>query len=164
MDQALKDAVWRQFGAAMDTLEDAINLCPEHLWTVALWPDNDDARYGQFWYVAYHPVVWLDLFLGGSYEAFTPPAPFVRGVLPEQPYPKEVVLGYLKQCRQKGYEVIQSLTNDTAYRVCVFPWMQPTFLELQLYSLRHVQEHAAELNMVLGQHGVTGQDWVAQAR
>ena len=42
--------------------------------------------------------------------------------------------------------------------------MEPTFVELQLYSMRHVQEHAAQLNLVLGQHGVTGQDWVPKAR
>jgi hypothetical protein len=30
--------------------------------------------------------------------------------------------------------------------------------------MRHVQEHAAQLNMLLGQNGVTGPDWVAKAR
>jgi hypothetical protein len=30
--------------------------------------------------------------------------------------------------------------------------------------MRHIQEHAAQLNFYLGQQGVTGQDWVAQAR
>src|SRR5690242_15065334 len=29
-----------------------------------------------------------------------------------------------------------------------------SFLELQLYNMRHVQEHAAQLNLFLGQHGV----------
>jgi hypothetical protein len=34
---------------------------------------------------------------------------------------------------------------------------------LQLYSMRHVQEHAAQLNLVLGQNGLTASDWVAKA-
>ena len=64
-------------------LDDAIRLCPDHLWTAVLWQDPDDERYGQFWFVAYHTLFWLDLFLIGSKEGFTPPAPFIRGALPE---------------------------------------------------------------------------------
>jgi hypothetical protein len=42
--------------------------------------------------------------------------------------------------------------------------MEPTFLELQLYCMRHVMEHAGQLAYFLGQKGVTGMDWVSQAR
>jgi hypothetical protein len=38
------------------------------------------------------------------------------------------------------------------------------FLGLRFYNLRHVQEHGAQLNLVLGQHGITGMDWVISAR
>jgi hypothetical protein len=38
------------------------------------------------------------------------------------------------------------------------------YLELQLMSMRHVQEHASQLNLFLGQNGVSGPDWVGQAR
>ncbi len=39
-----------------------------------------------------------------------------------------------------------------------------SFFELQLYTLRHVQEHAAQLSMFLGQHGIPDEalDWVTQ--
>lgn len=164
MDKTLTTSIWQQFGAAIDTLEDAINLCPESLWTGVLWHDADDSRYGNFWYIAYHTLSWLDLFLTGSSEGFAPPAPFIRGVLPEKPYTREDILNYLSQCRQKSRTIIEALTDEQAYRVCKFEWMEPTFLELQLYSMRHIQEHAAQLNYFLGQHGVTGQDWVAKAR
>lgn len=164
MDTRLKTSLWQQFGAAIDTLDDTIQLCPDRLWSAALWDDAEDACYGHFWFVAYHAVFWLDLFLTGSSEGFTPPAPFVRGKLPDQPYSKADVLTYLKQCRQKAKDAINGLTDEKAYKVCVFEWMQPTYLELQLYSMRHVQEHAAELSLVLGQNGVTGQDWVPKAR
>lgn len=164
MDIGLKTMVWRQFGAAIDMLNDAIELCPDHLWTVVLWEDTDDARYGQFWFVAYHTLFWLDLFLTGSREGFTPPAPFIRGSLPEQPYTKEQVLVYLGVCRTKCQATIEALTEDKAHQRCVFEWMQPSFLELQLYCMRHVQEHAAQLSLVLGQHNVAGLDWVAKAR
>lgn len=164
MDAALKSAVWQQFGAAIDTLDDALRLCPDALWTAALWNDDDDARYGQYWYIAYHALFWLDLFLGGSYEDFVPPAPFIRGRLPETPFTKEQIQAYLILCRRKCQSTIESLTDEQVYQRCIFNWMEPTYLELQLYSMRHIQEHAAQLNLMLGQHGVTGQDWIPKAR
>lgn len=164
MDATLKSNIWLQFGAAIDMLDDAIRLCPDALWTAVLWDDQEDARYGQYWFAAYHTLFWLDLFLTGSSKGFTPPAPFIRGSLPESPYTKDQVRGYLQQCRQKCKSAIEALTDEQAYRVCVFEWMEVTFLELQLYSMRHVQEHAAQLNLLLGQNHVEGLDWIPKAR
>ena len=40
-----------------------------------------------------------------------------------------------------------------------------SFLELLLYNMRHVQEHAAQLNLFLGQNAVEGtSDWVPWAQ
>lgn len=164
MSDLWKANLWQQFGAAVDMLDDAISVCPDQLWTATVWADEDDPRYGQFWYVAYHTLFWLDLFLTGSGEGFQPPAPFVRGTLPETPYSQEDVSNYLKQCRQKCQTVIEALTDEKANQICTFSWMAPTFLELQLYSMRHVQEHASHLGLLLGQNGVSGSDWVAKAR
>jgi hypothetical protein len=158
------ESIWKQIGAAIDTLEDAINLCPDHLWTVVVWKDPDDERYGQYWFIAYHALFWLDLFLTGTMEGFKPPLPFIRGKLPEQPYTKEEIIAYLKVCRDKCQSTLDELTEERAQQICVFEWMEPSFLELQLYSMRHLQEHAAQLSLVLGQHDVTGMDWVASAR
>jgi hypothetical protein len=164
MDTTLKTTIWQQFGAAIDMLDDAITACPERLWTIVLWDDSEDPSYGQFWFVAYHTLFWLDLYLTGSSEGFLPPAPFIRGALPEKPYTKGEVRTYLKQCRQKCEAVIKALTDEKAHQICTFEWMEPTFLELQLYSMRHVQEHAAQLSFLLGQNSVSGPDWVAKAR
>lgn len=164
MDINLKTSLWQQFGAAMDTLDDALRLCPDQLWQTILWEDEEDARFGQFWYIAYHTLFWTDLFLGGSYEDFVPPAPFIRGKLPDKPYTKDDIHTYLKQCRHKCKAIIEALTDERAVQICTFPWMEPSYLELQLYSMRHIQEHAAQLNMILGHRGITGQDWVPKAR
>ena len=164
MDANLKKSLWQQFGAAIDTLNDAMRLCPDDLWETVLWEDEDDERYGQFWYIAYHTLFWTDLFLGGSYEGFTPPAPFIRGTLPDEPYAKADVHAYLRDCREKCKAMVQELTDERASEICIFPWMQPSYLELQFYSMRHVQEHAAQLNMILGHRGITGQDWFAKAQ
>jgi hypothetical protein len=164
VDSTWKTSIWQQFGAAIDMLEDAIVLCPDQLWSMSVWEDSDDLRYGQFWFVAYHTLFWLDLFLTGSKEGFMPPPPFIRGALPEQPYAKAQLLSYLRACRSRCHSTIDGLTEAKAAQRCVFEWMEPSFLELQLYSMRHVQEHAAQLSLALGQQGVTGFDWVAHAR
>lgn len=131
---------------------------------VVQWKDEEDVRYGQFWWIAYHALSRTDLFLTSNYEDFKPPAPFLRGKFPEQPYTKAQIKGYLTHCRDLAQSIIENLTDEKACEVRKFEWMEPTYLELQLYSMRHLQEHAAQMNLVLGHHGVTEQDWVAQAR
>jgi hypothetical protein len=164
MDTMLKTILWQQFGAAIDMLDDAISLCPDKLWTAVVWKDPDGAEYGQFWFVAYHTLFWLDLYLTGQSEGFVPPAPFIRGALPEKPYTKDQVRTYLKQCRSKCQSTFEALTDEKALQPCTFDWLKTNFLELQIYCMRHVQEHASQLNLLLGQHEVAGLDWVTQAR
>jgi hypothetical protein len=84
--------------------------------------------------------------------------------MPETPYTKDQLLGYLAQSRRKCQSTIEALTDEQAYRLCTFPWMELSFLELQLYGMRHIQEHAAHLSLLLGQHDVSGMDWIAAAR
>ena len=48
VDSTWKTCIWQQYGAAIDMLEDTIVLCPDHLWSIALWKDSNDVRYGQF--------------------------------------------------------------------------------------------------------------------
>ena len=165
MDTRLKTALWQQYGAAIDTLTDAINLCPASLWTAVVYKDEEDERHGQFWFVAYHAVFWVNLFLeGADHAAFQPPAPFIRGRLPDAPYTKEDVRRYLDHGRQKAQATIEALTDESASRICKFNWMEPTFFELMMYTMRHLMEHAAELTLRLGEHDVTGMDWIAKAR
>lgn len=164
MDTVLKDIIWRQYGAAIDMLDEAISLCPDDLWTAVMWQDEDDPQYGQFWYVAYHTLSWLDLYLTGDYAGFQPPAPFVRGRLPDQPYTKPDIHNYLAHCRSKCQTVIEGLTDERAAVVHTFPFMELGFLELQVYTMRHVQEHASQMSLFLGNEGVTGFDWIGQAK
>lgn len=159
-----RTSLWKQFGAAIDMLDDAVAFCPDYLWTTVVWKDADDVRYGQFWFIAYHTLFWLDLFLTGSMEGFTPPLPFKRGVLPEQPYTKDQIQRYLASCRRRCQSVIESMTDEKAQQHCSFEWMELSFFELQLYCLRHVQEHTAQLSLSLGQQGVSDLDWVVSAR
>ncbi len=171
MEKRIVDVLWNQFGAAIDMLENAITVCPEPLWTAQLWENpNVKGEFSQLWYLAYHALFWLDFYLTGTLEGFTPPAPFTlaeldpTGLLPEKPYTKVELQAYLKYCRSKCMTTIGSLTDESAWRLCKFPSGEINFLELQLYNMRHVQEHGAQLNLMLGQNGVEVKGWVKKAR
>jgi len=179
METSWSTALWRQFGAAIDMLDNALAACPAALWTQRLWrdppPPQFPPQFAEFWYVTFHALVWLDLYLSGvPEEDFAPPAPFAQGALdsvealPEQPYTKEELRAYLASTRQKCHATLVALTDEQARRPVAYPWSagQPiSFLEAQLYTMRHVQEHAAQVSLFLGQHAIPDADldWVPRA-
>ncbi len=169
MDDLLKTSLWKQFGAAIDMLGNAVRLCPDELWTAPLWPEGvGDPGYSRFWYLSYHSLFWLDLYLSGAVEGFEPPPPFTLGELeaagyPDRMYDKDVLLAYLEHGRSKCQVEIEALTEAKAERRCMFPWGELSYLELLLYNLRHVQEHASQLNLLLGQNGRQASKWVGWA-
>jgi hypothetical protein len=169
-----REILWRQFGAAIDMFDSTLRDCPDVLWQERLWEDQPDqwvpSGFSTFWYVGYHTLFWLDLYLTGEEEAcFTPPAPFdvvemePAGVLPRM-YTRDELLVYLAYCRRKCQEVILSLSNEQAHRLCRYPWGEVPYVELQLYNLRHVQEHGAQLRMFLGQQTAKPARWVSRVQ
>ncbi len=178
METLWKTALWSQFGAAIDTLDNALVACPDSLWTQRLWPSPPPPwfppQFAEFWYVTYHTLVWLDLYLSGvPEEEFAPPAPFAQGMLdspeatPTQPYTLEELRAYLATLRQKCLATLMALTDEQARRPVEYPWSQGhpiSYLELLLYNLRHVQEHAGQLSLFLGQHGIPDADLITVTR
>jgi len=165
MDAEWRTSVWQQFGAAIDMLAQALQACPEELWRTRLWDDP----YAEFWNLGYHALFWLDVYLSGSVDGFAPPAPFTldefdpAGRLPERPYSREELLAYLEHGRTKCQATIAALTDERARQRCLFSWGELSFAELLLYSMRHVQEHAAQLSLLLGQQRGIAPDWIAKA-
>jgi hypothetical protein len=126
------------------------------------------AGFSSFWYLGYHTLFWLDLYLTGQEEGFAPPAPFdlvemEAGEALPRTYARDELLGYLEHCRRRCEETIGALSHDEAQRMCRFAWGELPFGELLLYTLRHVQEHSAQMLMFLGQRAGTPTPWVSQA-
>jgi hypothetical protein len=171
VDAYWRQVIWSQFGAAIDMLENAMLACPEESWTERILSDRSpQPELSQFWYVAYHTLFWLDLYLAGSVENFAPPPPFAleeldpAGLLPERPYAKHELKAYLEHCRSKCRATLDTLTDEKARQRCQFSWLEISFAELLLYNMRHVQEHAAQLNLILGQKIGSAPGWVGKAR
>jgi DinB superfamily len=161
MDTFWRTIVWQQFGAAIDMLENAMLACPDELW-------SDRSQRPEFWYLVYHTLFFLDLYLADSVEAFVPPAPFTMdeldpaGLLPERPYTKEQLQTYLEHGRDKCRSTIDTLTDDRARQRCGFERVDVSVLELLLYNMRHVQHHAAQLNLILRQKIDSAPGWVVK--
>jgi hypothetical protein len=159
MDLHTKIMIWHQFGAAIDMLENAMRACPDSVW-------GDRSQTPEFWYVAFHTMFYLDLYLSDSDTGFTPPLPFTldeldeRGLKPDRVYTKEELLSYLSHGREKCRSTIAAMTPERANKRCGFNWLDISVAESLLYNLRHVQHHAAQLYLILRQRIDSAPRWV----
>jgi hypothetical protein len=156
-----RSAIRRQFHAAIDMLANAIDACPDSAWS--------GRGRGAFWYLAFHALFFLDLYLSPEGESrFHPPPPFgltelePEVVLPERAYGKDELLGYLEHCRKKLDAVMAALTEAWVTNPCPFPYRDMSNGELLLYNMRHVQHHAAQLNLLLRQATDSAPRWVSK--
>lgn len=160
MDAATREILWRQFGGAIDMLENAIEACPEELWQ----------KDGKFWYTAYHTLFYLDYYLSEKPLEFQPPQPFtlseldVSGAMPERTYTKQELLTYIKHGRQKCHDLITGLTPEKATSRFINEWRNYSMLEIIIYNIRHVQHHTAQLNMLLRLGGAEVPNWVSETK
>jgi len=156
-----RSAIRQQFHAAIDMLANAIKACPDSLWH----------REGQsaFWYLAFHVLFFLDLYLSSKGESeFRPPPPFGlfelddEGGAREPVHGKDELLGYVEHCRKRLDDVMAGMTEAWAVEPCPFPYRAMSNGELLLYNMRHVQHHAAQLNMRLRQETDSAPRWVSK--
>jgi uncharacterized damage-inducible protein DinB len=155
-----RSAIRQQFHAAIDMLANAIEACPDSVWS--------GQGPGAFWYLAFHTLFFLDLYLSESESRFRPPPPFgltelePESVLPERAYGKVELLDYLEHGREKLDVVMAGMTEAWVANPCPFPYREMSNGELLLYNMRHVQHHAAQLNMRLRQATDSAPRWVSK--
>src|SRR5215470_5455486 len=105
-----RSAIRQQFRAAIDMLANAIQACPDSVWS------GEPPR--AFWYIAFHTLFFLDLYLSPVGEdQFRSPAPFSlaeladEGGVPEPAHTKDELLAYLDHCRKKLDAVMAAMTD-----------------------------------------------------
>lgn len=158
MDISFRETLWKQFGACIDMLENAIVMCPNELW------DTED----KFWYTSYHTLFFLDYYLTLDPSTYNSPEPFTNsefeGKLPERVYSKVELLTYLQNSREKCNNLISGLNEEVAKMRWVNPYRDFSVFEMLLYNMRHVQHHSAQLNKYLRQKTSNAPSWVAQTK
>jgi hypothetical protein len=165
MEQEFIDAIQYQFLAAVETLDTAVAACPEEVWSAGQTPGTAP------WYLAFHTAFWLDYYLSEPpEESFTPPPPFGReefdpeGVMPPRVYSREEIRTYIAYSRQKAQARFQNIPNGELSRRFKSGWMDFTFFELLLYNMRHLQHHAAQINLIVRHAGAEPARWVSGAK
>jgi hypothetical protein len=137
-----------QYLAALAMLKQAILACPDALWT------QQDERTA-FWRIAYHALFYTHLYAQESEETFRP-WPGERAAYrmdappstsPAEYASKDVVLDYLAFCQD---QVVANVATMRLEGPSGFDWLPFTKFEAQLYSIRHIQQHAGELMERLG--------------
>lgn len=178
MTEALKNCLWKNFGAAIDMLTNAI----------AMWPDDRWHTDKRFFYNAYHCAVFLDYYLTLPPIHFSSILPYtlkepneipeeaMDDVVPDSIYSKAELLNYVETSREKCRILIAGLNEVTL----VNPWLtqspdenldlasmdsrQCSVLEILFYNMRHVQHHAAQLNLLLRQTINKAPDYISMAQ
>jgi hypothetical protein len=150
----LAQALLTQYAAAFKTLEEAIERFPEPSWQQD-HPDDSADR------AVFHTLFFTDYYLGSGPEAFRQqpyhaenPAPFqdyeeLEDRQPQNHYDREACRQYLEFCRRKAHRVLAGASCDTLSRDSGFPGRDLSRLGLHVYTIRHIQHHAAQLGLRL---------------
>lgn len=155
-----------QYLAALGMLQAAIRQCPDVLW-------DDATDKSKFWHVAYHALFYTQLYLQETEKDFVPwakyrkeyhfmgPLPWPPHRLPVigEPYSKADILEYVAFCQQK---VKERLPQTDLAAPSGFDWLPFNKFELQIYTIRHLQQHAGELMERLGSRAGLDVDWIGQ--
>jgi len=161
----ISDILRSQYHATLAMLKQAIEKCPSELW-------NDPQDRSKFWHVAYHALFYTHLYLHTRWEdlklwerhraeyEFLGSKPWPPHAPPNigEPYTREDVLAFFDVCWNFVDQQVPALDLETPSG---FDWLPFNKLELQIYNLRHTQQHTGELMERLGSRASIGVDWKA---
>ena len=154
MLETCKTLLGNQFEAALCTLGKCIDHCPDANW---------NARVGNhaFCQVAFHTLFFTDYYLGSDENDFRRQpfhlenAGFFRDYeeladhAPRLLYERPAIQNYLAYCRQRALAAIAAETADSLSGPCGFGRKTFSRAELHVYSIRHIQHHAAQMSLRL---------------
>lgn len=162
-----KEIIKSQYGASLEMLKQAILKCPDSVW-------DNPADKNKFWHIAYHALFYIHLYLQPTESDFVPwanhrsdyqfmgPLPWPPHKEPDigDPYQKQEILEYLELCRQQVEQQVAALDLDAE---AGFDWLPFGKLELQFYSIRHLQHHTGELCERLWANEKIEVDWLGMS-
>lgn len=165
----LRAALKSQYHAGLAMLRDAIERCPDDVW-------SSREHVNAFWQIAYHTLYLTHLYLQPDEAAFRPwereqgdvqypsgiPGPAdPHSPLPliPEPYTRAEVSDYGSWCEGMIDGAVDAL--DLHSPESGFSWYRMSKLEHQLVNLRHLQHHAAQLADRLRAAADVGVGWVS---
>lgn len=144
----VRNALKSQYLAALSTLQQLVQDCPEVLW--------ENKQYASpFWRIAYHALYYTDLYLEQhlddfrEYKLYRPDyenlgKPIATSKGDASIYTKPEILEFCLHCREKVNKKLDTL--DLEQVDSGFHWYKMSKLEHQIVNIRHLQHHAAQLS------------------
>jgi hypothetical protein len=160
--------IGRQYAAALQMVQQAIEACPGELW-------DDRTEGSPFWHLAYHALFYADFYLSKDEKSLEPkplhhdkahflPGDYKQyaGVVgtPDEAFTREQLLEYADHCLDKCQRTFESVTDERALERCGFWWYELNVGEFLVNSLRHTQHHAGQLALLLRRHAAVGVEWM----
>jgi hypothetical protein len=153
MLETVRELLTRQFEAAIATVGLCVEACPEALWDAPV----ANLTFNQ---VAFHALFFADYYLGRDKhvgeQAFHRDHPEIfrdyEELLPRKQtlsYDRPGLQAYLNHCRQKAIDSITSETAESLAGPNGVSGRSISRAELHVYSIRHIQHHAAQLSLRL---------------
>lgn len=159
-----KQAIESQYLASLEMMKQTIEKCPQSLW-------SDPSYKNQFWHITYHALFYTDFYLHPAEDDYLPwpkqkelaqfmgPTPWPPHEVPEidKPYAQDEMLEYIDYIKGRVREIVPVLDFAGGSG---FDWLPMSKLELQFYSIRHLQLHIGELCERLWQQEKIEVNWL----
>ncbi len=146
----IKSILQSQYLAALAMLKQAVVKCPPEAW------DNSHDK-NRFWFVTYHALFWAHRYLKAQDKGYAR-WEVRRYAQPGIPFSKEEILERFALVEQDVIEQIPIMNLDQTLGALGLS----NKLELQLYNIRHIQQHAGELYEKLSGYPNIKLGWVDQ--
>ena len=154
MLDTVKQLLTNQFEAAFCTLSTCIDRCPDASWNMPVGNQP-------FCQVVFHTLFFADYYLGpdeASFrdqqyhrdnEAFFADYEQLEDREPVSLYDRAAIERYMRFCRKKASEILASETVESLSGPARFERRDFSRAELHVYTIRHIQHHAAQLSLRL---------------
>lgn len=163
----IKKVIISQYESSLLMLMNAITKCDNNLWESKEYTN-------EFWHICYHLLFYTDLYLSADEYTFTPWIKHKQeyqflGNVPYQPYHKPVIEEVYSQIEIQEYlgnifeKLEEKITEMNLENNSGFFWLPFSKLELQLYNIRHIQHHTAQLVDRLREQKKVAIDWIGYA-
>lgn len=145
----VKSIIQSQYLAALAMLKQAVVKCPPEAW-------DDPRDKDRFWFVAYHTLFYAHRYLRAQGEGYVR-WETRRYEKPGIPFTKEDILERLAEVEGDVATQIPLMKLEAKSSGLVNKF------ELQIYNIRHIQQHAGELYERLSKYNVK-LEWASQRR
>jgi hypothetical protein len=166
----VQEVIQSQYDASLKMMKQVIAQCPQSLW------ENTHHK-NQYWHIAYHALFYTLLYLHPSEEEFVPwpkqrknyefmgdaPLPWPPHEVPQigEPYTQAELLELTEYIQGRVKEIVGQLDFSGESG---FSWLPMNKLELQFYTIRHLQLHVGELCERLWQEAKIEVNWIGMGK